>query len=494
MVYTDNALRAEDRDTLDRDRVANALAHVLCAEGTETPLVVGIFGGWGTGKTSLMKRLQQRVTAGGKSVERVSLWFDAWQYARQEQSLWRALILTLIKKLEAEIERLIPAAEQDARDKARKDLERLRESLYRSMTLKEREGYRVNWGSAAPLAADLALRFLTAGLSDELVGAGDDDGAPRHGPFARVLKMLAGSDAEKALKLIEAKERERYVDEVTSMEQFQETFKRVLDLAGIGLGKPRRLFVFVDDLDRCLPDDSVAALEAIKLFLDLPGCVFVLGMDRTVVEPGIRARYKPFVLDGAEAFDPGDYLDKIIQIPFTLPPLGEVQLSNYMAALEERDGDGIVKASRDLVELVVPDNPRSVKRFFNVLRLIVVLDSTGADGEVTASAGSGEEERTDRIRCFAKLVLLQMFFEPVYDAIVSGKLSLVRIEQAVKNPQVSGQVYQLEQSLLDSVNDRDRLVNLMDVGPSFEHLDASDTTATARLLTLSQATANVVKS
>ena len=33
----------------------------------------------------------------------------------------------------------------------------------------------------------------------------------------------------------------------------------------------RRFYIFVDDLDRCLPEDAVAALEAIKLFLDLAG-------------------------------------------------------------------------------------------------------------------------------------------------------------------------------------------------------------------------------
>ena len=66
----------------------------------------------------------------------------------------------------------------------------------------------------------------------------------------------------------------------------------------------RRLFVFVDDLDRCLPEAAVGALEAIKLFLDIEDCVFVLGMDRHLVEQGIRVRYREFALaPGAEAQD-----------------------------------------------------------------------------------------------------------------------------------------------------------------------------------------------
>ena len=108
------------------------------------------------------------------------------------------------------------------------------------------------------------------------------------------------------------------------------TFERLLKRFGIG--GERRLFVFVDDLDRCLPEDAVAALEAIKLFLDLPGCVFVLGMDRTVVEQGIRVRYQK-LMEQEAGFDPRAYLDKIIQLPFTLPPLGSRQIGRYLDEL-----------------------------------------------------------------------------------------------------------------------------------------------------------------
>ena len=62
----------------------------------------------------------------------------------------------------------------------------------------------------------------------------------------------------------------------------------------MGLIKEARLIVFVDDLDRCLPEKAIEVLEAIKLFLEVPGVVFVLGMDREVVERGIEARYGHF--------------------------------------------------------------------------------------------------------------------------------------------------------------------------------------------------------
>jgi len=40
-----------------------------------------------------------------------------------------------------------------------------------------------------------------------------------------------------------------------------------------------RIVVFVDDLDWCLPDGALAVLESMKLFFDMPGFVFVVGLD-----------------------------------------------------------------------------------------------------------------------------------------------------------------------------------------------------------------------
>ncbi|MEZ4251956.1 MAG: P-loop NTPase fold protein [Polyangiales bacterium] len=49
-----------------------------------------------------------------------------------------------------------------------------------------------------------------------------------------------------------------------------------------------RIVVFVDDLDRILPDRAVEILEALKNFVDVPGCVFVLACDYEVVKKGLK--------------------------------------------------------------------------------------------------------------------------------------------------------------------------------------------------------------
>jgi hypothetical protein len=256
---------------------------------------------------------------------------------------------------------------EEARD-ARKELDEARSSLYRSVTVQERGGIRVNWWGALPLAADAALTALTAGLDKEVAHA--IAGKDAEGGLATALaKWFKGKNTQEVVKLIEREASERYVEQLTSLEQFQDLFKKLL--GRFHIGNERRLFVFVDDLDRCLPEDAVAALEAIKLFLDLNGCVFVLGMDREVVEQGIRVRYASFEKVG---FDARAYLDKIIQVPFNLPPLGSAQIDRYLGRLSSEAGSSAVTLCRNLIRAAAPPNPRTLKRVLNALLLNLYLD------------------------------------------------------------------------------------------------------------------------
>lgn len=76
----------------------------------------------------------------------------------------------------------------------------------------------------------------------------------------------------------------------------------------------------MDDLDRCLPGKAIAVLEAIKLFLDVKGCIFLLGLDQDVVAKGIKIKYRSFGVDegkGARSAIPIDgdaCLEKIVRL------------------------------------------------------------------------------------------------------------------------------------------------------------------------------------
>jgi len=461
-----------------------ALRRLLDSPALETPLVIGVYGSWGTGKTSVMQTLAAALTA----PERLILWFDAWVYARQEQALWRALLLRVVEALSERTvtpdERRLQGDEYDrakrdfdtlwisreeARD-ARQELDEARSSLYRSVTLQERGAIRVNWWGVLPLAADAALTALTAGLNKEVAHA--IAGKDTEGGLATALaKWFKGKDTQEVVKLIEREASERYVEQLTSLEQFQDLFKKLL--GRFHIGDERRLFVFVDDLDRCLPEDAVAALEAIKLFLDLNGCVFVLGMDREVVEQGIRVRYASFEKVG---FDARAYLDKIIQVPFNLPPLGSAQIDRYLGHLSSEAGGSAAALCRDLIRAAAPPNPRTLKRVLNALLLTLYLDGHD-DASLNRLQNQGDKDRARRL---AKLVLLQVCFDEAWHAIVAGGCPIKDAEKFILGSEI--QLSEETKKLFRGT----RLEALFKAEPRFSALTEDEI---ARLMTLSKITA-----
>lgn len=47
------------RDRLNFTPYAKTLAEIIADRGTHTPLTIGVFGGWGQGKTSLMRMVER---------------------------------------------------------------------------------------------------------------------------------------------------------------------------------------------------------------------------------------------------------------------------------------------------------------------------------------------------------------------------------------------------------------------------------------------------
>lgn len=75
-------------------------------------------------------------------------------------------------------------------------------------------------------------------------------------------------------------------------------------------GKP--LIICVDELDRCRPTYAIEMLERIKHFFNIPGIVFMLGIDREQLCASIASVYG--------AIDTENYLHRFFDIEFVLPP------------------------------------------------------------------------------------------------------------------------------------------------------------------------------
>jgi hypothetical protein len=151
--------------------------------------------------------------------------------------------------------------------------------------------------------------------------------------------------------------------------EFKENFQWLIDLV-----YPRSpLVVIIDDLDRCLPEVAVEILEAIKLFLDVDRCVFVLGINKELIADAIHVRYRELLENKTSLSDNqsnpvgravigfgNTYLDRIVQHAFTIPPMDEVTKCHFIESLlpKEHNTDEVVEVLVQGLEA----NPRKIKQ------------------------------------------------------------------------------------------------------------------------------------
>ncbi|WAL67387.1 P-loop NTPase fold protein [Amycolatopsis cynarae] len=193
---------------------------------------------------------------------------------------------------------------------------------------------------------------------------------------------------------VDAKSRNEIRDVVRSMAEAW------LAKGGSAAGR-RLLVVFIDDLDRCSDERIVEVCEAIKLYLDVPGLVFVLACDQAVLWQAVgRSTGNETVTAGLR------YLEKIIQINYPIPPASSVLTQRLVDGYVVRSGTAHLfdDAMKKLLIERTGRNPRRIKRVINSFVLEHHLnrawDELGADNLV-------------------KIILLQHFYPQFYGMLLS---------------------------------------------------------------------------
>ncbi|MEV0051089.1 P-loop NTPase fold protein [Saccharopolyspora shandongensis] len=132
------------------------------------------------------------------------------------------------------------------------------------------------------------------------------------------------------------------------------------DWADGGTSPGRQLVVFIDDLDRCSGDVVLAVCEAIKLYLDVPGLVFVIGCDQAVLARNMQE-------SGGSAGHALGHLEKIVQVYYRTPAPDQESVRRLIDGFADRSGtkelfgDGVTA----LIAQRTRRNPRRIKRLIN---------------------------------------------------------------------------------------------------------------------------------
>jgi hypothetical protein len=444
----------------------DAVAAFLLHKDTQPPLTMSVEGEWGTGKSSFMRQLKAELerapspnpssnpadTALEEDNRRrktvLTFWFNAWRHDKQD-AMWATFALSITKQMRDN---------QSFVGRYWGDLKLAAARIESAAGWVHVAVVSLVWlifgGGALAVVALLATAnsdtrsaILTkfSAAKQPAGGLFQDAILPLMGQITAAHYWLAvilflvfyGVWFRKRFgkrldwQLAAYLDKPDYKHRAAFIEGFHSDFRKVIN----AYAAKRRIFIFVDDLDRCDVPRAAELMQAINLMIgDDNHLIFILGMDREKIAAGIALKYReliPFL----EADPTGtqtarhrasfgySYLEKFIQITFRVPRPGESGLEEFLKSMGQNPADrpvdeqlrkteqAIRRAQRKNVEvrsradsaevqqqvmLVAPAlewNPRRIKQFINDFRLqayiasdLGLLDLVASDDTAAPSA------------------------------------------------------------------------------------------------------------
>lgn len=298
----------DDATKFGFDDYSTALASIIKSKNLQSPFTIAIHGDWGSGKTSLMKTIARKLEQSSGDEARVkAIWFNAWEFDKVPVPLWKVFLNRITMEL------------QD-------------------------------------MVGDIGLKSKIKAVGEGLLILSSDI----------LLKRFIGVSLEKIDGI-----KEKVWDDIKRINSLSEDLSGCIEEAlENDPSKRERLVIFIDDLDRCLPEQCVEVFESIKLFLNSKNCVFVVGINKEQIRKAFEIKF------GKEETSSGlHYMEKFVQLQFDLPRKTAAEIRSFLMELASEQ----LKHSPKTIELIsrfIEPNPRKIKRWINSVLFLEELFRT----------------------------------------------------------------------------------------------------------------------
>jgi len=293
----------EKNPTREFESLGHTLANII--KNSQPRFTIGIYGEWGTGKTTLMKSIEASLNDNTSIKEQkiLPVWFNAWKYEREEHPASIALLKTIAY-----------AMQNNER------FEVMSKMIFKGLSI---------------LGREIKQQFIIDTL---------------------VKKNGRGAQLDDKIRFLTNLERNSiYFDGLVEVKQQMQKIREA--------DKECRVVVFIDDLDRCSSKKAIEILESLKVFLDIEGFVYIIGLSNKTVTKLITQAYSETGVKGE------DYIKKIIQIPVRIPQWTAKSIINLMEEkiLPQVNSDYAVflRQNAKIISTAINSNPRQLKRFIN---------------------------------------------------------------------------------------------------------------------------------
>lgn len=295
-----------------------------------SPSTIGLYGDWGSGKSSLMKLVQKKIEEKypkdekkKDTVKTLCIEFNGWLFEGYEDtktSLCGAILDALADK-----------------KRFSKEVTDYAKELIKKIDINKILGKGVKYGLDLFLSGGIGI-LTDLSLSSLLSTIKSNAGEVQAKDIEEILSMLKKNDKTR-----------------TEIKNFRNEFKDLLKKS-----KVENVVVFIDELDRCLPDTVLEVFEAMRLFLFVEGMSFVIGADERLIQYSIKSKYKE--VPGNNLDIGKEYLEKVIQYPLYIPQLTRAEVNQYLACLllKQTLSDEKFKEILGIVYTLTPDQDFSM--------------------------------------------------------------------------------------------------------------------------------------
>jgi hypothetical protein len=345
LLLEDNPIAAEEKDAFRNSIFVDVLFDLIA--NIDEPCNIGLFGKWGTGKTSIVNMLFKRI----RNDETLSqttecLYFDAWKYA--DDSLRAHLLIELDKKFgnpfgrKKIIDILYGMTEEEIKDESKKALEKIYNFI---------SDYKVLLISSFIIAAvGLILLLPNFGIATVVATASV--------PLVAELisKMNSVNKSMKKRRILPGKEWPG---------EFETIFKEI-----VSRGEAYRIVIAIDNLDRCQSHVVMQTLALLKTFMSIPNCIYIVPCDDEALLNHITTidRRREYLTDSGQEF-----LRKVFQVKIKIPPFLKESLEDYAQNLRSQMRIQFDENVQDVIVSAHVKNPRRIIHAFNQLTTLYLL-------------------------------------------------------------------------------------------------------------------------
>jgi|GEM_PF-2807843 len=159
----------------------------------------------------------------------------------------------------------------------------------------------------------------------------------------------------------------------------------------------RKLLVFIDDLDRCEPENVLDLLSAIKLFFTFSNrTIFICGLDEKAVDEAVKVKY-------GNVIKAGEYMEKIFDISFDIPT---PDINKIIKSYFEDMPEAIINIQNFFKEMHFT-NPRHIKKILNKYLLLRYYQESKLDQD-----GLIPKQNRFFFLCLTLFIIMLYKFEP----------------------------------------------------------------------------------